>query len=108
MTTRTFLAAILLVAASVFAEPLIVSGRAFTMRVVDAQTGEGVPGLLITTDNGIVCYTLLDGSAAFSEFSLMARNVGFTVQDERQHFHKRDVTLAVRRGGKATITVAAR
>jgi hypothetical protein len=77
------------------------------MRVVDAQTGKGVPGARITTDNGIVCYTLLDGTASFSEFSLMGRDVRFTVQDEGQRFRKLDATLDVRRGAKATLSMAA-
>jgi len=104
MTKRAFLAVVLIVGGSVFAEPLILSGRAFTMRVVDAQTGEGVPGVRITTDNGIVCYTLLDGTASFSEFSLMGRDVQFTVQEEGQRFHQLDATLDVRQGAKATLS----
>ena len=95
-----FFAATLLAAASVFAEPI--SGRAFTLRVVDARTGIGVHGVRITTDNGIVCYTLLDGSAGFNESSLMGRIVRFTVQDLRLQSNTLDTTLDVRRCGSAT------
>lgn len=108
MTTRTLLAALLLIGASVFAEPLVVSPTPFTMRIVDAYTGEGVPGLRITTDNGIICYTLLNGDVSWGESSLMGRDVRFQVEDETHRFDGSDTTLRVTRGGRTTLTVTAR
>jgi hypothetical protein len=107
MTTRTLLAALLLVAVSVFAEPLVVSRSPFTIRIVDASTGEDVPGLRITTDNGIVCYTLLDGTAAWGEWSLMGRPVHFAIEDENGRFDRRDIILRATRGERTVLTVTA-
>jgi hypothetical protein len=100
MTTRACLVALLLVAGSVFAEPLGFGGRPFTLHVVDAATGRGLHKVKITTDDGIVCYPLRDGSASFSERSLMGRNVRFAVQGTV-------TTLPVTHGGTGTITVPA-
>ncbi|MET0168669.1 MAG: hypothetical protein ABW318_27205, partial [Vicinamibacterales bacterium] len=51
----------------------------------------------ITTDNGIVCYTMLDGSAAFGESSLMGRAVRFQIEDETHRFNGLDATIRVER-----------
>jgi hypothetical protein len=52
----------------------------FQMRVVDQQTGQGVPHVKLTSDNGIVCYTRADGSVLWTESSLMDRDVRFRVE----------------------------
>jgi len=103
MTTRTLLAA-LFVAGAVVAEPVIFPGRPFTLHVVDATTGVGLYGVKITTDDGIVCYTLRDGSASFSERSLMDRTVSFAAQHDGIATTAR---FGVTRGGAGTITVPA-
>jgi hypothetical protein len=108
MTTRTLFVILLLVAASVFAEPIALSPAPFRMRVIDANTGEGVPNLRITTDNGIVCYTMLDGSAAFGESSLMGRAVRFQIEDETHRFNGLDATIRVERRTRTNLTVTAR
>ncbi len=51
----------------------------FQIRVVD-QTGQGVPHVKLTSDNGIVCYTRADGSVLWTESSLMDRDVKFRVE----------------------------
>ena len=80
MTTRTFLAPLLLVGLLVVGEPYTAptpSPTPFTMRVVDAQTGRGVPGLRLTSDNGVVCYTTRNGETRWGERSLLGRIVHF-------------------------------
>jgi hypothetical protein len=48
------------------------SGSApFQIKVVDEQTGVGVPHLRIITDNGINCYTRENGGVLWDESSLM-------------------------------------
>jgi hypothetical protein len=108
MTRRMAVAALFLVASSVFAEPVLVSRSPFRLRIVDAYTGQGVPNLKITTDNGIVCYTLLDGTAAFGEASLMGRSVRFHVADDAHRFHSVDTTIRVARRTQTTVVVTAR
>ena len=77
----------------------------FTIQVVDEQTGQAVPNLRVTTDNGIVCYTRDNGDVAWRESSLMGRDVGFTIKDRRNQFDKLGATLQVTPGGQATLKV---
>jgi hypothetical protein len=77
----------------------------FKMRVVDEQTGLGVPHLRVTTDNGIVCYTRADGDVIWTESSLMSRGVRFEIKDERNQFDNVGATLAVTHGGQAALKV---
>jgi hypothetical protein len=51
----------------------------FHMRIVDGQ-GEGVPGVRVVSDNGIVCHTRADGSIHWTERSLMDRDVRFRIE----------------------------
>ena len=71
---------------------------------MDATTGVGLYGVKITTDDGIVCYTLRDGSASFSERSLMDRKVSFAAQRAGIATTAR---FGVTRGGTGTISVPA-
>jgi hypothetical protein len=77
----------------------------FTMRVVDDQTGAPVPGLRITTDNGIVCYTQRHGDVRWTEWSLMNRRVRFEVNDRNHRFDPVAVTLGVMYGGQGALKV---
>jgi hypothetical protein len=77
----------------------------FTMRVVDDQTGAPVPGLRITTDNGIVCYTQRHGDVYWTEWSLMNRRVRFEVNDKNHRFDPVAVTLGVMYGGQGALKV---
>jgi hypothetical protein len=52
----------------------------FQMRIVDQQTGQGLPHVRLTSDNGIVCYTRADGSVLWTESSLMNRDVSFRIE----------------------------
>src|SRR5581483_6885223 len=51
----------------------------FQMRVLD-QNGQGVSHAKLTSDNGIVCYTKVDGSVRWTESSLMDRAVTFRIE----------------------------
>jgi hypothetical protein len=51
----------------------------FHMRIVDGE-GEGVPGVRVVSDNGIVCHTRADGSIHWTERSLMDRDVRFRIE----------------------------
>jgi hypothetical protein len=53
--------------------------RPFRMRVVDGH-GEGIPGVRVVSDNGIVCHTRADGSIHWTERSLMDRDVRFRIE----------------------------
>ena len=77
----------------------------FTIRVVDQQTGVGVPDLRVTTDSWIVCYTQAGGDVAWRESSLMGRHVRFEVKDKSNRFDDAVATLQVTPGGQATLTV---
>jgi hypothetical protein len=66
------------------------SGHAFPftpelkrLRVVDQQTGQGLPHVRLTSDNGIVCYTRADGSVLWTESALMGRDVWFSIEGPR-------------------------
>ena len=104
MTVRAFAYPLLLVGTWIIGEPLL-SPAPFTMRVVDAQTGRGVHGLRVTTDNGIVCYSLPDGTLMWGEYTLMSRDVHFTIQDETNRFKATEAMLLVTHGGKAAVTL---
>jgi len=77
----------------------------FTIRVVDDQTGAAVPGLRVTTDSGIVCYTQRNGDVRWTERSLMNRRVRFEVDDKNHRFDAVGVTLGVRYGGQVALRV---
>jgi hypothetical protein len=73
----------------------------FQMRVVD-QTGHGVPQVKLTSDNGIVCYTRLDGSVLWTESSLMDRDVKFRIEKSGT---QTTATLRVVEGGHAEVAI---
>jgi hypothetical protein len=73
----------------------------FEMRVVDEQTGMGVP-VRVTTDNGIDRDTP-NGFIYWWSPTLMSRSVRFEVQDERNQFDSAIATVRVTHGGRATV-----
>ncbi len=101
------LSALLLTGASVFAGPIL-SPTPFTIRIVDAYTGQGVAGLRVTSDNGIVCYTQQTGDVSWGEYSVVGRDVRFIVDDEAHRFSDLTTTLRAVRGGRTTIAVTTR
>lgn len=82
----------------------------FVIRVVDEQTGRGVPLIELKTTNGISFWTDSQGVIAFSEPGLMEQEVYFSVRGPGYEypadgFGNRGVRLHVRAGGTAEIQV---
>jgi hypothetical protein len=73
----------------------------FEMRVVDEQTGVGVP-VRVTADNGIDRHTP-NGYVYWWASSLMGRRVRFEITDEMNQFDRFVATFQVAPGGKATL-----
>jgi hypothetical protein len=77
----------------------------FTMRVVDADTGVRVAGLRVTTDNGLICYTLNNGAASWPEWSLMGRHVRFALHDSANRYADATIAVGVSFGGRSELKV---
>ena len=75
----------------------------FEMRVVDEQTGVGVP-VRVTADNGIDRDTP-NGYIYWWASALMSRSVRFEIRDETQRFENTVATIRATRGGKATLAL---
>ena len=73
----------------------------FEMRVVDEQTGVGVP-VHVMADNGIDRATP-NGYIYWWASALMSRNVRFEIRDKGNQFDSLVATLRVTRGGQATV-----
>ena len=74
------------------------------MRVVD-ESGRDAAGVRIITDNGIVCFTRLDGKASWTELSLLRRAVRVEVRDDYHRYADTSARLQFDRGGHSTVTV---
>lgn len=86
------------------------SGAYFKIRVVDAETGRGVPLVELRTVNGIRYYSDSAGAVAFYEPGLMDRTVFFYVQSHGYEFPKdgfgiRGRALPVTEGGSAELKI---
>ena len=81
------------------------STEPFQIKIVDAQSGVGLPSLRLTADNSIVCYTRADGCVNFSEDSLMNRSVYFTIEGQDHHFPGGGKTLRVTHGGHVELRI---
>ncbi len=82
----------------------------FTIRVVDEQTGRGVPLVELRTVHAIRLYTDSNGVAAFHEPGLMGKEVYFGVSSHGYEFPKdgfglRGKRLRVTAGGSATLKI---
>ena len=99
MSKRLALALFVAVVSLLFPPSLIPTP--FELRVVDEQTGIGVP-VRVTTDNGIGRDTP-NGFIYWWSPSLMSRSVRFEVQDGRNQFDSMVATLRVTHGGKTTL-----
>src|ERR1019366_5228257 len=75
------------------------TGDYFQIRIVDEQTGRGVPLVELRTTNKISCWTDSNGIVAWNEPDLMQSSVYFSVQSPGYTFPGGGKTLkAVRRG----------
>jgi len=87
--------------------------RYFTIEVVDAQTGRGVPLVELRTVNEVRYYTDSAGVVAFYEPGLMSRRVFFHVASHGYEFPKdgfgfRGTTLRTTPGGVARLSIRRR
>src|SRR5438128_1055948 len=99
MMKRLWLAAVFALAA-VLCPPSFIP-TPFELRVVDEQTGTGVP-VRVTTDNGIGRDTP-NGFLYWWSPSLMSRNVRFEVQDATNQVNRTIANVRVSHGGRATV-----
>ncbi|HOK67742.1 MAG TPA: hypothetical protein PK054_02980 [Anaerohalosphaeraceae bacterium] len=86
------------------------SGSFFVIRVVDEQTGRGVPLIELKTTNGISFWTDSQGVIAFFEPGLMGQEVYFSVRGPgydypADGFGNHGVRLKVREGETAQVRV---
>jgi hypothetical protein len=82
----------------------------FAIKVVDEQTGRGVPLVELRTVNNISCYTDSNGLVAFREPGLMGRKVFFFVRSHGYEFPKdgfgfAGTALEVKEGGRAELKI---
>ena len=99
---RTLLAALFAAVSLILLAPLSSVARSgvrtpFEMRIVDPETGEGVYGIAVRSDNGILCHSRVDGVVNWTESSVMNRNTRFTVDGRMK------VTIRPTPGGHAEI-----
>jgi hypothetical protein len=102
------ISACLLTAALVLAQPE--AATYFTIRVVDEQTGRGVPLVELRTVNGIRLFTDSNGIVAFHEPGLAGKDVFFSVSSHGYEFAAdgfgfRGKALRVTPGGSAKLTI---
>ncbi len=82
----------------------------FAIKVVDQETGRGVPLVELRTVNHIAYYTDSNGFVAFHEPGLMGRKVFFFVQSHGYEFPKdgfgfAGTALEVKEGGRAELKI---
>lgn len=87
-----------------------VTGQPFTIKVVDDETGRGIPLVELTTTNKIKLYTDSAGYVAFNEPGLMNQSVFFSLfshgyQVEPDFFGNRGQAVDVVPGGSVTLTM---
>jgi hypothetical protein len=81
------------------------AGDYFQMRVVDEQTGRGVPLVEFRTTNAISCWTDSNGIVAWNEPGLIDREVYFTIKSPGYTFPGGGRTLKVARGGRVELKI---
>lgn len=77
----------------------------YQIRVVDRQTGRGVPLVALSTNNNIVCFTDSNGMVAWNEPGLMDRDVYFRIESPGYRFPGGGATLHVKTGGQIEIKI---
>ena len=81
------------------------AGDYFQIRIVDEQTGRGVPLVEFRTTNAISCWTDSNGIVAWNEPGLMDRDLYFTIQSPGYTFPGGGRTLKVARGGGVELKI---
>ena len=100
MTLKKLLLALIVVVGSVFIPPSLIP-TPFELRVVDEQTGVGVP-VRVTTDSGIGRETP-NGYLYWWAPCLMSRDVRFGIADAANQFDAASLIVRVTHGGRATV-----
>src|SRR5437867_11670378 len=100
---------VFLVAALLAGQPTP-AAKPFAIRVIDADTGRGVPLVELRTVNNIRLWTDSNGIAGFDEPGLMDKDVFFTVKSHGYEFPPdgfgfRGKSLKVTPGGSAKLTI---
>lgn len=108
MTVSTRLAALVVACGFALAAPGDEASRYFALRVVDDQTGRGVPLVELTTVNNLRYVTDNAGLVAFDEPGLMDQKVYFHVRSHgysypKDGFGNRGVALVTKPGTQAEI-----
>ena len=86
------------------------ANKPFMIKVVDAETGRGIPLVRLETTNNIVYYTDSAGVVAFDEPGLMNQSVFFHISSDGYEYPKDffgyiGTAVDVTPGGSATITM---
>lgn len=81
------------------------AGDWFQIRIVDQDTGRGVPLVELRTTNKISCWTDSNGIVAWNEPGLMDRPVYFTIQSPGYSFPGGGKTIDVSRGGAVELKI---
>ena len=77
----------------------------FTITVVDAETGRGVPLVELKTTSQVAVYTDSNGVIAWNEPGLMDRKVYFEIRSHGYHFPGGGTALTTTRGAKAQLKI---
>src|SRR5208283_3530882 len=80
-------------------------GDYFQIRIVDRDTGRGVPMVSFTTNNHIVCITDSNGIVAWNEPGLMDRDVYFRIESPGYRFPGGGRVIHVVRGRKEELRI---
>ena len=104
------LSLILAAASALFSTGPVIPAHPFAIKVIDEQTGRGVPLVELKTVNDITYVTDSAGSAAIDEPGLMGLSVFFHVKSHGYEFPKdgfgiRGKALTLTEGGSATLKV---
>lgn len=81
------------------------TGDYFQIRIVDQQTGRGVPLVKLTTTNDIICFTDSNGVVAWNEPGLMNRDVYFRIESPGYLFPGGGHKIHVTRGGHVELSI---
>jgi len=81
------------------------AGDHFQIRIVDEQTGRGVPLVELRTTNNVSSWTDSNGIVAWNEPGLMDRGVYFSIRSPGYTFLGGGTTLQAVRGGRVELSI---
>jgi hypothetical protein len=80
------------------------AGDFFQIRIIDRETGRGVPLVALTTNNHITSFTDSNGIVAWNEPGLMDRDVYFRIESPGYRFPG-GATVTLKRGGHVELKI---